>query len=86
MASDGREVTELDQPGELIVKSPSLVPGYLNNEKADQETLRNGSLYTSDEALFRKAPSGNVHLFITHRIKELIKVKVSSDTKIVLPH
>ena len=77
LASNGEEITEYDMPGELIVKSPSVVPGYLNNRKADQETFRNGFMYTGDEAVFRKAPSGNEHLFITDRIKELIKVKVS---------
>lgn len=30
---------------------------------------------TGDEALIRKAPSGNEHVFIVDRIKELIKVK-----------
>jgi hypothetical protein len=31
---------------------------------------------TGDEAVIRKAPSGNEHVFIVDRIKELIKVKV----------
>jgi long-subunit acyl-CoA synthetase (AMP-forming) len=31
---------------------------------------------TGDEAEIRKAPSGNEHIVITDRIKELIKVKV----------
>ena len=86
MAPDGREIIGFDQPGELIVKSPSVVPGYLNNQRADQETFRNGFMYTGDEALFRKAPSGSAHIFITDRIKELIKVKVSFDIEIGLPH
>ncbi|KAK5002658.1 hypothetical protein LTR16_001855 [Cryomyces antarcticus] len=30
---------------------------------------------TGDEVVIRKAPSGNEHIFITDRIKELIKVK-----------
>ena len=35
-------------------------------------------MHTGDEAVFRKAPSGNEHVFIVDRIKELIKVKVRS--------
>lgn len=35
-------------------------------------------MHTGDEAVIRKAPSGYEHVFIVDRIKELIKVKVSS--------
>jgi long-subunit acyl-CoA synthetase (AMP-forming) len=68
---EGNEVTGYDQPGELLVKSPSVVLGYLNNEKANKGYMRTG-----DEAVVRKAPSGYEHVFIVDRIKELIKVKV----------
>ncbi|KAF2868054.1 hypothetical protein BDV95DRAFT_549721 [Massariosphaeria phaeospora] len=72
---EGEEVTGYDQPGELLVKSPAVVLGYLKNDKANKETFQDGWIRTGDEAVFRKAPSGNEHLFITDRIKELIKVK-----------
>lgn len=73
---EGVEVTGYDQPGELLVKSPAVVLGYLNNDKANKETFQNGYMRTGDEAVIRKAPSGNEHVFIVDRIKELIKVKV----------
>lgn len=77
---DGNEVTGYEQRGELLVQSPSVVLGYLNNEKANAETFvhhKDGRwLRTGDEVLVRKAPSGNDHWFIVDRIKELIKVKV----------
>ncbi len=76
MSPDGVELTGYDQPGELVVRSPSVVLGYLNNAKANKETFRDGWLYTGDEAVFRRGPKGNEHLFIVDRIKELIKVKV----------
>jgi hypothetical protein len=38
---------------------------------------------TGDEAVIRKAPSGHEHIFIVDRIKELIKVKVSSSAQIL---
>ncbi|GAB7343323.1 hypothetical protein MBLNU457_1372t1 [Dothideomycetes sp. NU457] len=73
---EGNEITGYDQPGELWVKSPSVTLGYLNNDKATKETFTDGYMRTGDEAVFRKNPkTGHEHLFITDRIKELIKVK-----------
>ncbi|KAF2834921.1 phenylacetyl-CoA ligase-like protein [Patellaria atrata CBS 101060] len=72
---EGNEITGYDQPGELLVKSPTVVLGYLNNEKATKETFVEGYMRTGDEVVIRKAPSGNEHLFIVDRLKELIKVK-----------
>lgn len=79
---EGVEITGYDQPGELVVQSPSVVLGYLNNDKANKETFLDDTdgkgrwMRTGDEAVIRKAPSGNEHVFIVDRIKELIKVKV----------
>lgn len=73
----GEEVTAYDTPGELVIRSPSIVLGYLKNEEANRETFRDGWLWTGDEAVFRRSGRGNEHLFIVDRIKELIKVKVS---------
>lgn len=73
---EGAEITGYDQPGELLVKSPTVVLGYLNNDAANTETFQDGWMRTGDEALFRKGPKGTEHIFIVDRIKELIKVKV----------
>ena len=73
---EGTEISEYDQPGELVVKSPSNVLGYLNNEAANKETFQDGWVRTGDEAVVRLGPKGNEHVFIVDRIKELIKVKV----------
>ncbi|KYK59858.1 AMP-binding enzyme [Drechmeria coniospora] len=77
--ADGREVTELETRGELVVQSPSVVLGYLNNERANAETFiwdEDGRwLRTGDEVLVRKSPQGHEHFVVTDRIKELIKVK-----------
>lgn len=77
---EGDEITDYDQPGELLVKSPAVVLGYLDNEKANRETFVTDAeggrwMRTGDEALIKKGPSGNEHVFIVDRIKELIKVK-----------
>lgn len=74
---DGEEVTEQGKEGELWVKGPSVVLGYLNNDKATKETFTDGWMHTGDVAVVKKHPkSGYEHLFIVDRIKELIKVKV----------
>lgn len=76
---EGNEITGYDQPGELWVKSPAVVLGYLNNDKATKETFIDEAdgryMRTGDEALIRKSKNGHEHVFITDRIKELIKVK-----------
>lgn len=76
MTPEGKEVTSYDTPGELVVRSPSVVLGYLNNEKATKETFEDGWMRTGDEAVVRVSPKGTEHIFIVDRIKELIKVKV----------
>ncbi|KAF7156093.1 hypothetical protein CNMCM5623_009235 [Aspergillus felis] len=75
MTPEGKEVTSYDTPGELVVRSPSVVLGYLNNEKATKETFEDGWMRTGDEAVVRVSPKGTEHIFIVDRIKELIKVK-----------
>lgn len=76
MSNEGTEITEYGEPGELVVKSPSVTLGYLNNEAASKETFQNGWMRTGDEAVIRKSPQGMEHVFVVDRIKELIKTKV----------
>ncbi|RDA85557.1 hypothetical protein CP532_3304 [Ophiocordyceps camponoti-leonardi (nom. inval.)] len=75
----GDEVTKYDVRGELLVRSPSVVLGYLHNERANTETFvydNDGRwLRTGDEVLARRSSNGHDHFVVTDRIKELIKVK-----------
>lgn len=77
---NGKDITAHDKPGELWVKGPAVTLGYYNNDKATKETYFEDSqgrwMKTGDEAIISLSPAGNEHLFITDRIKELIKVKV----------
>ncbi|KAE8153544.1 hypothetical protein BDV25DRAFT_127200 [Aspergillus avenaceus] len=75
LTPEGEEVKDYDTPGELVVRSPSVVLGYLNNEKANKETFEDGWMRTGDEAVIRLGPNNTEHVFIVDRIKELIKVK-----------
>ncbi|WP_405863989.1 4-coumarate--CoA ligase family protein [Streptomyces sp. NBC_00005] len=72
----GKEVTYptegLSEPGELWVKGPNVMTGYLGNEEATASTIdSDGFLHTGD--LARVDHVGRV--FIVDRLKELIKYK-----------
>lgn len=65
--SDGRTA-----PGELLVRSPGVMAGYLGNEKATKETIESdGFLHTGD--IVEVGPKGEV--YVVDRLKELIKYK-----------
>ena len=76
---EGVEITGYNQPGELWVKSPAVVLGYLHNEKATKETFVEESdgryMRTGDEAMIAKSPNGHEHIIITDRIKEYVTLK-----------
>ncbi|KAM0470468.1 hypothetical protein ACHAP7_009532 [Fusarium lateritium] len=76
--ASGAQVTVYEKPGELYVQSPSVVLGYMGNERATAETFvwhEDGRwIRTGDEVVVRRSPSGHEHFFVVDRIKELIKV------------
>ncbi|KAJ7273168.1 hypothetical protein C8J57DRAFT_1128890 [Mycena rebaudengoi] len=57
-------------PGEVLVRGPTVTKGYYNNAAANQETFKDGFLYTGDIGFFK---DGRLH--IVDRKKELIKYK-----------
>nr|OQO22732.1 hypothetical protein B0A51_14626 [Rachicladosporium sp. CCFEE 5018] len=71
MKEDGTEAG-VGEPGEILAKGPQIVMGYLNNDKATQETFDSeGYLHTGDQGMIDEEGI----ITITDRIKELIKVK-----------
>jgi carnitine-CoA ligase len=65
---DGTEVGD-GQPGEIVVRAPGLMRGYLNRPEATAETFRGGWLHTGD--LGRRDPAG--YLYFVGRIKDVIR-------------
>ena len=63
----GQEVPD-GQAGELCVKGPSVMVCYYNNEKATEEVLKDGWLYTGDVAT--RDPEG--FLYLVDRRKDVI--------------
>lgn len=57
--------------GEFVIKGPSVMLGYYNNEEATKETLKDGWLYTGDLGFFDK----DDFMFITGRRKNVIVLK-----------
>ena len=62
----------VDQDGEVWVRGPQVMKGYLNNESATRTTIdHEGWLHTGDVGHI----DADGHLFIVDRLKELIKYK-----------
>lgn len=78
-----QDISTAGQTGELWLKGPHIMKGYLNDEVATKNTLtEDGWLKTGDIAYFDE----DYDFYITDRLKELIKVKgfqvtISSDKK-----
>ncbi|WP_081111814.1 class I adenylate-forming enzyme family protein [Bdellovibrio bacteriovorus] len=64
--NEGRELGE-NQVGELILRGPMCMQGYWHNEKATQETIKEGWLYTGD--LVRRDSEG--YFYVVGRKKDM---------------
>lgn len=62
------EYLPFDQVGEVVVKGPQVMKGYLKNEKETMKALKDGWLYTGDLGRFDKEG----FLYLVDRKKDLI--------------
>lgn len=61
-----------EKEGEIVIRGPNIMKGYLNNPTANAETFTaDGWLKTGD--IGKLAKDG--HFYVVDRLKELIKVK-----------
>ncbi|MFL2782109.1 MAG: class I adenylate-forming enzyme family protein [Rhodospirillales bacterium] len=66
--SDGKDVKK-GEPGELVIRGPSLFSGYWANIKANEEAFRDGWFHMGD--VFKQTPDGL--LDFVDRVKYMIK-------------
>jgi long-subunit acyl-CoA synthetase (AMP-forming) len=81
----GREVDTLEEMGEIEIASPSVLHGYIELASDSFLPATDDAEFwwpTGDVGLFRKGPSGEPHLFLVDRIRDMIKVKVSKSAKL----
>ena len=67
MGEDG-ELKASGQTGEIVVRGPAVMAGYINNARANSETFTNGWFRTGDEGRL----DADGYLYVTGRIKEII--------------
>jgi crotonobetaine/carnitine-CoA ligase len=69
LVDDEGEEVGVDQPGEILIKAPGLMHGYLNRPEATSETLVDGWFRSGD--LGRRDPDG--FLYFLGRKKDIIR-------------
>lgn len=66
-----KDISGPGENGEIWVRGPHVMKGYLNNETATREMMEDGWLKTGDIAYY----DHDNYFYVTDRLKELIKVK-----------
>jgi acyl-CoA synthetase (AMP-forming)/AMP-acid ligase II len=65
---DGGRPLQAGERGEIVIRGPSVMAGYENNEAANREAFRDGWLRTGDEGYVDEEG----YLYLTGRLKEII--------------
>jgi long-subunit acyl-CoA synthetase (AMP-forming) len=67
MDSHGTEISEDCRHGELLVRGPALMTGYLGNPEATEQSFVNGWLKTGDVGYFQQ---GNYYIVDRVKVRE----------------
>ncbi|MBE0639934.1 MAG: AMP-binding protein [Bacteroidales bacterium] len=67
LVSENDEEVQANEPGQLILKGPTVTPGYWKNAEATAESLRDGWFYTGD--IMKKDAEG--YYYVLDRIKNM---------------
>lgn len=68
---DGREVAP-GEPGELHVRGPYTIPGYLNEPERNAEVFDDESFYATGDVMVAHEIDGHTHYAVADRTKDLI--------------
>ncbi len=68
---DGSHADPLER-GEIAIRGPTVMSGYLNNPEANAKAFRNGWFLSGDQGFYQVDAGGERFFFISGRIKELI--------------
>lgn len=69
----GKEIREYGVRGEFCVRGETVVPGYYNNDAANQRSWDKDGFYHSGDVMY--IDKATKKLYIVDRVKELIKVR-----------
>ncbi|EME84232.1 uncharacterized protein MYCFIDRAFT_152492 [Pseudocercospora fijiensis CIRAD86] len=70
---DGNDVTDYDVQGELCVRGPSIIDGYFENQKANEDSWDEDGFYKTGDIVYCDGKTKK--WYIVDRKKELIKVR-----------
>ena len=71
---NGKDVTDSGK-GELCVKGPTVVKGYLENEKATADSWDEEGYFKTGDVIEVRKQAGYDLMYVVERLKELIKVR-----------
>lgn len=71
LRGDGAEAAPLER-GEIALRGPAVMGGYLNNSAANEAAFRHGWFHSGDQGFFMDDPDGRRFFFLSGRLKELI--------------
>ncbi|GAM84984.1 hypothetical protein ANO11243_029870 [Dothideomycetidae sp. 11243] len=75
IGEDGKDAEGHEVRGEIYMKSPSVIAGYLEDANTQNPFTEDGWLRTGDIGMFKVSPKGVEHLWVVDRVKDMIKVK-----------